>query len=114
MPFWCLDTTPRSLRVPYKDTPILAEHSSGVRGVFSLALNIDTREIARLSKVYGAIDGLSDSGERKWDYKVPEGAELGFVSLDTYSVDTPIRMTLSGAASRRIELLPGLVVDIEK
>ncbi|OQE26779.1 hypothetical protein PENSTE_c005G02388 [Penicillium steckii] len=114
MPFWCLDTTPRSLRVPYKDTPILAEHSSGVRGVSSLALNVDTSEIARLSKVYGAIDGFSDSGERKWNYKVPEGAELGCVSLDTDSADAPIRMTLSGTASRRIELLPGLVVDIEK
>ncbi|KAJ5222830.1 uncharacterized protein N7469_009070 [Penicillium citrinum] len=113
VPFWCLDTTPRSLRVPYKEMPWLVEHSSGVRGVSSLALNVDSSEIARLSTVYGAISGTS-SNERELSYKVPEGVGLGSISLEEGSANKSISLTLSGPAPTRIELLPGLVVNIEK
>jgi hypothetical protein len=114
LPFWCLDTTPRSLRVPYKESPQLAQHPSGVRGVASLALAVDTGDIDRLTKVYEAVSGTTAPGGRTWSYSVPEGQQAGTISLGDTPGEASITLTLSGLVSRKIEPLPGLVFEIKE
>ncbi|KAJ5762976.1 hypothetical protein N7533_001657 [Penicillium manginii] len=113
LPFWCLDTTPRSLRVPYKESPHLAQHPSGVRSVASLALAVDSGEIDRLTKVYEALSGPAISGG-VWGYSVPEGPQAGTIALEETPGDASINLTLSGLYSKQIEPLPGLVFEIKK
>lgn len=36
LPFWCIDKTPRDLRVPYVVEPPLTQHQNGVRGISAL------------------------------------------------------------------------------
>lgn len=113
LPFWCLDTTPRSMRVPYAEELHLAHHPSNVRGIASLALNIGAEDVARLSKAYEAMCGPVASDSQVWHYRVPEGSQYGTVSLRDTSEEAPITLTLRGPISRTVEALPGLVFKIE-
>lgn len=118
LPFWCLDKTPRELRVPYAVEPHLTQHPSGVRGVSSLSLSVPMREISDLTEVYGAIHGHCDSVDlvnRGWPYEVPSGSTAGRhgIMLLGSAGETNITLTLSGLSPGRIELLPGLAINIE-
>ncbi|KAK8054850.1 hypothetical protein PG993_000077 [Apiospora rasikravindrae] len=81
LPFWCLDETPRQLRVPYQDRGgKLAEHASGAVGVAVLQVSpppIAATEFgdgtARLRPVYDVLFGKSESGnEGRWTVGTPE------------------------------------------
>lgn len=118
LPFWCLDITPRELRVPYAVEPHLTQHPSGVRGVCSLTLSVPVREISDLTEVYGAIYGTcgpADLDNRVWPYEVPSGLIAGShtITLLESAEETSITLTLGGTNPGRIELLPGLAIDIE-
>jgi hypothetical protein len=54
LPFWCLDKTPRHLRVPYQDNP-LAQHPSGARGVHSVRVRCQPGELSKLRPALEAI-----------------------------------------------------------
>lgn len=123
LPFWCFDTTPRSLRVPYEDQPSLTEHPSGVSGVSSLKLAFDAVDITRLGKVYDVLSpSVEDSGERGvWKFGVPGGEQYGSISTISpgdggagAGAGASIVLTLKGPVSRNVEILPGLVIQIEK
>lgn len=114
LPFWCLDTTPRSLRVPYAEMPHLVQHPSNVRGIASLESTVGTEEVTRLAKAYEAMCGDSvASGNQVWHYRVPEGSQFGIVSLRGAPGEAPIILTLKGPISRIVEPLPGLEFKIE-
>lgn len=55
LPFWCLDRTPRRLRVPHTE-PKNVQHSCGAVGVASISICAKGSEkVARLRQVYNAI-----------------------------------------------------------
>lgn len=114
LPFWCLDTTARSMRVPYAEMPHLAQHPSNVRGIVSLELTVGTEEVTYLAKAYEAMCGGPVSLENQvWHYRVPEGSQYGTVSLRDTSGEASIILTLRGPISRTVEALPGLEFKIE-
>ncbi|EYE97962.1 VOC family protein [Aspergillus ruber CBS 135680] len=118
LPFWCLDKTPRELRVPYAAEPHLTQHPSGVSGISSLSLSVPGRESAELAEVYRAIYGSRDPADldnRVWPYEVPSGLMAGrhIIRLLENAEETTITLALSGPSPGRIELLPGLAIDIE-
>lgn len=118
LPFWCLDKTPRELRVPYAVEPHLTQHPSGVRGVSSLSLSVPVREVSDLMEVYAAIYGScnpADLADRVWPYEVPSGSTAGrrTITLLGSAEETSITLALRGPSPGRIELLPGLAVNIE-
>jgi hypothetical protein len=58
-PFWCLDDTPRHLRVPFED-PGVAVHASGVTGIASIeVLQVEDNSLAA---VYEAVLGEPKHG----------------------------------------------------
>ncbi|KAH7374806.1 glyoxalase-like domain-containing protein [Plectosphaerella cucumerina] len=74
LPFWCLDRTPRDLRVPYGE-PGNVKHPSGAKGVAAVDVTVASEE-AR--DVYGFIQGAegrdAGNGKKAWDLAVPEGS----------------------------------------
>ncbi|KOS21700.1 Lovastatin nonaketide synthase [Escovopsis weberi] len=130
LPFWCLDRTPRDLRVPYENNPGATGHPSGVRGVSRLRVSglQEREEVDACGKVLDAIHQAA-SAERVWRFSVPAGSGTSAASAgerhtvsvcaasgeDKARVRIRIVLTLSGTESSpsRIELVPGLVVDVE-
>ncbi|XWW99115.1 hypothetical protein V2A60_007123 [Cordyceps javanica] len=55
LPFWCLDRTPRGLRVPYESSPELTSHASGARGISRVVVEAPAGGISHLPDVYDAI-----------------------------------------------------------
>lgn len=82
LPFWCLDETPRELRVPYQDGK-LAEHASGAVGVAVLqvtppaAATVSDGKAADLRPVYDVLFTKSDGGghEGSWTVGTPEDGQ---------------------------------------
>lgn len=128
--FWCLDRTPRRLRVPYQDEQengqarsLLAhtQHPSGAQGVSYLAVSVSEKEFSSLRAVYDAVlKANSDAGseDTEWRFEVPSGSRDGprRISLSTLQQDsTKIKLSLLGHddSPKTIKLLPGLVIDIE-
>ncbi|KAK8097444.1 hypothetical protein PG984_016583 [Apiospora sp. TS-2023a] len=82
LPFWCLDETPRELRVPYKDKDgKLVEHASGAVGVAVLQVNSSAAALqpndktADLRPVYDVLFTKSEGGgghESSWTVGTPE------------------------------------------
>ena len=79
LPFWCLDRTPRGLRVPHLD-PENVDHPSGAVGVAGVTVSARGRDhLRRLRKVYEAItdkeaklvEGEADRLESHWNVQVP-------------------------------------------
>lgn len=77
LPFWCLDETPRGLRVPYLD-PGVSEHPTGVVGVALVSITPDDDgDVESLDKVYGALLGEQDAdSDSLWDLKTLAGETL--------------------------------------
>ncbi|EGX91722.1 hypothetical protein CCM_05880 [Cordyceps militaris CM01] len=119
LPFWCLDRTPRELRVPYQSAPELASHPSGAKGISRIVIEAPEGDAARLRDVYTAIyDPRSDkTGEDEWPFHVPSEGHRGkqTVSLVEGSGEQVIQLALAGGqhSPSFVELLPGLVVKLE-
>lgn len=112
LPFWCLDETPRRLRVPYEESPEATTHPSRAKGVSRLVITVPDKDFENLVKVYSAFLG----GGPKWHFDVPSGA-YARQSIALERGDTvQVKLALAGteASPSFIEILPGLVVKIDR
>ena len=114
LPFWCLDQTPRRLRVPYEGSD-LTRHPCGALGVSRVSVTAPKSQVSALAQVYGAIHDGGAAG-RCWPFVVPSGAG-GAHSVSLSDGDQPpqIKLTLVGGkhSPSTVELVPGLVVEFE-
>lgn len=125
-PFWCLDRTPRHLRVPYQEGTKRLEHTkhaSKAQGVSKVTVFLSEEDSSTLKPVYEAIHVVGQetgSAEDGWSFDVHSGATQGthrvFISaLVNNDTKSEIRLTLLGTnqSPKAIELLPGLILDFE-
>lgn len=122
LPFWCLDDTPRELRVPYQGNS-QTEHPSGALGVSRLTLRLSSTELPELGKVYDAIHDSAAGGDHIWHFKAHSGLEAGEghhqISVAGADNNIPfggaIELTLlgDGKSPKSVELLPGLHIKFE-
>ncbi|KAJ6446718.1 50S ribosomal protein L14 [Purpureocillium lavendulum] len=122
LPFWCLDRTPRHLRVPYEEHPEQTVHPCGARGVSSLSVVVSWQHLSPLGQVYDAIHNAPSLAsvygvERYWHFGVPSESNEGKHAILLSGTDgaSGIRLTLQGDGRGRLslELLPGLLVEVE-
>jgi hypothetical protein len=119
VPFWCLDMTPRNLRVPYQGNPETS-HPCGAKGISRVSVSVPESELDMFSKVYSAIYNVDGSDSRTWHFAVPSGEVQGSqsISLSAAAKGQPeIRLTLLGGSRdgpSSVELIPGVVVDFEQ
>ncbi|KAF4978634.1 hypothetical protein FZEAL_5037 [Fusarium zealandicum] len=83
-PFWCLDRTPRHLRVPYQQegsaAPSYTKHPAHALGVSRVAISVPESDVSVLTRVYDGIHGASSqaaSGGAVWSFAVPSGSTQG-------------------------------------
>ncbi|PYI24107.1 Glyoxalase/Bleomycin resistance protein/Dioxygenase superfamily [Aspergillus violaceofuscus CBS 115571] len=121
LPFWCLDTTPRAWRVPYEDEGEgLTRHPSGVTGVTEVTVVVPEGERERLSEVYTAVLGEEEGSgsEALWGVDVPSEEARGRRKVRLVGSENAeewgIRLALKGERVGSVELVPGLVVEIEE
>ncbi|KAG5796422.1 hypothetical protein H9Q69_004553 [Fusarium xylarioides] len=113
-PFWCLDRTPRQLRVPYKEDdgsdPSYTKHPSGATGVSGVSISVPKEERAVIAGVYDGIHG-SATGEGKWPFVVQQEITLE----NSQDQARYIHLTLLGdkGSPESIEVLPGLKFSFE-
>ncbi|CAI7659040.1 unnamed protein product [Penicillium glandicola] len=108
LPFWCLDRTPRANRVPYELEPNLTQHPNGVRGISSMSVQVPDGEISKFKGAYDAIFG------GPWNYKVPSGSTASKHGVSLSVGDASIRLVFYGSKEGKVELLPGLFLEIER
>lgn len=78
LPFWCIDRTPRDLRVPYKMAPKTKSHPSGALGVMAVTVSVADAFTARaLKSTRDAIQGVQgretqDQYRWEWPLRVPD------------------------------------------
>ncbi|KGO63987.1 hypothetical protein PITC_013550 [Penicillium italicum] len=108
LPFWCLDRTPRTNRVPYEVEPNLAQHPNGVQGISSVSVQVPEGELSNFKGAYDAIFG------GPWNYEVPSGSTAGKHGISLSGGDASIRLVFNGSKEGKVELLPGLFFDIER
>lgn len=117
LPFWCLDRTPRKLRVPYEDNKRATAHPCGAKGVSRLVLKVKDGQAADLKKVYAAINAPAEvKSEVAWNFEVPSGRKEGRHSVNLQPGDKfEIQLALVGdkMSPSFIELLPGVTVKLE-
>lgn len=119
LPFWCLDRTPRNLRVPYESSPELTSHPLGVKGISRIVLEAPQGDVAQLQAVYDAVfRGSGGSTADGWHFDVPARDPTGrqSISITPGGEGQVIKLALTGNAASPsfVELLPGLVVKIDK
>ena len=125
-PFWCLDRTPRHLRVPYRDeatgaSPSYTHHPSGAQGVSRVSVSVPEKEFLASSQVYEGVHGpaVEDGRTGKvWRWASHAGSDRGKqqVALTaTSDQERRISLTLVGNQNspRSIEVLPGLTFDFD-
>ena len=127
-PFWCLDRTPRHLRVPYRDektgaAPPHTRHPSGAQGVSRLSISVPEKDFSVTSRIYEGVHGpaVEDGPTGKaWPYVNHAGLDQGkrrVVLTTTSGQERQISLALIGTqdSPREVELLPGLTFtfDIE-
>lgn len=119
LPFWCLDRTPRALRVPYESSPELVSHPSGATGVSRIVIEAPAGDVAHLQSVYKAIYEPKSSNAQSdgWPFHVPSGDHHGkqIISLYAGSGGQVIKLALVGGTNSPsfVELLPGLILKLE-
>ncbi|PTB66179.1 hypothetical protein BBK36DRAFT_1159232 [Trichoderma citrinoviride] len=118
LPFWCLDRTPRSNRVPYEEDKARTQHPSGARGVSRLRLNVPEEQLSALKKVHDAIHNVGSAvrGEDEWRFSVPSSSAKARHTLALASEIGPkIKLAFQGSVGSPsfLELLPGIVVKFE-
>lgn len=122
-PFWCLDRTPRHLRVPYQGDQGASstKHPSGALGVSRVSVTVSESELDIIAGVYDGIHGpASDTGAdgRAWSFIVHSGSTQGKHQLSlgkSQDQKRYIHITLLGNKDRprTIEVLPGLTFELE-
>jgi hypothetical protein len=118
LPFWCLDRTPRSNRVPYEQDKAQTQHPSGARGVSRVRLNVPEEQLSSLQSVYDAIHNVNNpvSGEKEWLFSSPNASAQARHTLGVASETGPkIKLAFQGSVGSPsfIELLPGIVAKFE-
>ncbi|KAF5693598.1 hypothetical protein FDENT_1830 [Fusarium denticulatum] len=120
-PFWCLDRTPRHLRVPYKrddgSDASYTKHPCGAVGVSGVSISVPKEERDAIAGVYDGIHG-STSKEGKWPFVVHSGSTKGKQEITLQSSQDHVRhihLTLLGDqdSPESIEILPGLKLSFE-
>ncbi|CAG9976883.1 unnamed protein product [Clonostachys byssicola] len=98
-PFWCLDSTPRNLRVPFEE-PGATDHPSGILGVARVEIGrVGDVQKSSLQGVYNALLGAQQSEE--WQISsyvgslhpgtrvaIVEGKKQGEIGLSFYTKDS--------------------------
>ncbi|CAI7631976.1 unnamed protein product [Penicillium bialowiezense] len=107
LPFWCLDRTPRANRVPYQVEPQLTQHPNGIQGISAVAVHVPKEKSSSFKGAYDAIFGGA------WDYQVPSESTTGTHGVTLSEGGASVRLVFSGLKQGQVELLPGLVFDIE-
>ncbi|KAL7791533.1 glyoxalase-like domain-containing protein [Trichoderma ceciliae] len=118
LPFWCLDRTPRSNRVPYEEDKAQTEHPSGARGVSRLRLNVPQEQLSALQSVYDAVHNVDNTarGGTEWLFGSPNTSAQARHILGVASDSGPkIKLAFQGnvGSPSFLELLPGVVVKFE-
>ncbi|KAM0266825.1 hypothetical protein ACHAPA_006602 [Fusarium lateritium] len=121
-PFWCLDRTPRHLRVPYKDedgsSPSYTKHPSGAVGVSRVSISVPEAERDTIAKVYNGIHGsITDGGA--WPFVVHSESAEGKHQITLGSSEDEqrqIHLALLGNENSpsSIDILPGLKFSFER
>ncbi|CAG9997001.1 unnamed protein product [Clonostachys byssicola] len=120
-PFWCLDKTPRSLRVPYlaedgNEPATCTQHPCGAQSVSKLEVLVPRALQQKMGKAYASIHTITQGG-RTWGYGTHGDSELagGLVTLGESPDSTvKIALTLKGDKSQKIAILPGVEITITK
>ncbi|KAL6364479.1 hypothetical protein LRP88_01880 [Fusarium phalaenopsidis] len=122
-PFWCLDRTPRHLRVPYQGDQGASstKHPSGALGVSQVSVTVSESELDVIAGVYNGIHGpASDTSAngKAWSYVVHSGSTQGKHQLalgKSAAQKRHINITLLGDKNSpsTIEVLPGLTFGVE-
>ncbi|PKS06160.1 hypothetical protein jhhlp_007477 [Lomentospora prolificans] len=126
-PFWCLDRTPRHLRVPYRDeeTGVAlphTTHASGALGISQVFISVPEKEFSSTCLLYDLVHGPAikhGSPEKAWHWTVYAGSSRGeqVVSLSASpgSKERHISLRLVGDqdSPRSIHVLPGLTLDFD-
>lgn len=72
LPFWCIDRTPRDLRVPYKTAPEATNHPSGALGVAGLTVTIWDDSVSYMLKfthdVAQGVEGRETQNNLTWEW----------------------------------------------
>ncbi|KAM0553281.1 hypothetical protein ACHAPJ_007572 [Fusarium lateritium] len=120
-PFWCLDRTPRHLRVPYKEddgsAPSYTKHPSGAVGVSGVAISVPETERELIAGVYNGIHGsVTESGA--WPFVVHSGSTEGKHQITLNASQEQkrhIHLALLGDKNspRSIDILPGITFSFE-
>ncbi|RFU75702.1 hypothetical protein TARUN_6461 [Trichoderma arundinaceum] len=118
LPFWCLDRTPRSNRVPYEKDKAQTQHPSGARGVSRLRLSVAQEQLSALQGVYDAIHNVDNAarGEDEWLFNSPNTSANARHILGVASESGPkVKLAFQGSVGSPsfLELLPGIVVKFE-
>ncbi|KAJ3494424.1 hypothetical protein NLG97_g4085 [Lecanicillium saksenae] len=120
LPFWCLDRTPRKLRVPYESSPELTNHPSGAKGVSRVVIETPQVDVSHFRDVYKAIfePERNESGASSWHFDVPSEDHAGRheISLSSRSEGQVLKLALVGGPDSPsfVELLPGLLVKLDR
>ncbi|KAH6606947.1 hypothetical protein Trco_006100 [Trichoderma cornu-damae] len=118
LPFWCLDRTPRSDRVPYEQDRAQTQHPSGARGVSRIRLNVPQDQLSALQSVYDAIHNVDTTAtdDKEWLFGSPNASAKARHTLGVASESGPkIKLAFQGSVGSPsfLELLPGIVVKFE-
>lgn len=112
-PFWCLDRTPRDLRVPYhvKDS---VKHACGALGVAGLTVSVRNAEVFdKLKSTYDALQGHEGTRQEKktettkaftWNLQAPEAPNGHSVQRTLSLVLTTSSESLPGSLDVYVEL----------
>ncbi|KAH8176598.1 glyoxalase-like domain-containing protein [Sarocladium implicatum] len=118
VPFWCLDQTDRSLRVPYENNPE-TKHPSRVLGISEVLVTTPEAKHDSLKKVYaGILDGANhERADGSWNASIPTVLPSGEPLVTVKSGSSEVRrdVILSGNVDspKIIEFLPGLAFTVK-
>ncbi|KAF4998314.1 hypothetical protein FDECE_11831 [Fusarium decemcellulare] len=123
-PFWCLDRTPRHLRVPYRGESSAAsytKHPSGAIGVSRVAVSVPESDLGVIAGVYDGIHGPAaetSPGNKAWSYVVHSGSTQGKHQLSlspSQDQKRHIHITFVGDkdSPQSIDVLPGVTFGFD-
>ncbi|PHH69772.1 hypothetical protein CDD80_6507 [Ophiocordyceps camponoti-rufipedis] len=110
LPFWCLDRTPRRLRVP---SSAGTRHPCGARGVARLVVRTRPDDVTDLTKAYDALHGDEGDVRGRWSLDVCTGGRR-FVTVEASESRRGLEMVLLGGTASSIEVVAGLRLCIER
>ncbi|KAI5859860.1 glyoxalase-like domain-containing protein [Durotheca rogersii] len=80
VPFWCLDATPRHLRVPYSEPGAVTQHPTGIVGVARVEVSVSEADAGSARAVYDVLLGPGREAPagfvREWDIDVLEKSKV--------------------------------------